>query len=255
MNQPVSEQTMKRNAFTLIELLIVVAIISLLISILLPAMGHVRAQARKSVCAGRLYQVAVGMTSYSNDYNGRLPCVETPMTNTAFGNPARPDAEVDPFDRQRWPISLPNLLMPRYIANEDRLFVCPSATGGWPRASKPWRFTYRDSGWNQPNGTVEPEESYLRAAFGVLDGRAHQTFRMNVVAQPRTAREFTQYAQEYVKSRATYMRDLVTIDQQRVVGPHQKGINVINRNFQVEFRSFKQANEDLAPSGAPSVQF
>ncbi len=63
----------RRKAFTLIELLVVVAIIALLISILLPSLSRARAQARTSVCASRITQVAKSILLYADDYDEGLP--------------------------------------------------------------------------------------------------------------------------------------------------------------------------------------
>lgn len=46
------------RGFTLVELLVVVAVISLLIAVLLPALGHARAQGRRAVCLSNLRQLA-----------------------------------------------------------------------------------------------------------------------------------------------------------------------------------------------------
>ena len=63
----------KRNAFTLVELLVVIGIIALLISILLPSLTRARAAANVVDCAARLRQVGQGMQLYASQFNGLLP--------------------------------------------------------------------------------------------------------------------------------------------------------------------------------------
>ena len=62
-----------RSAFTLIEVLVVVAIIALLISILLPSLASSREQAKRVSCANHLHQVSLALTTYAVDFKGRLP--------------------------------------------------------------------------------------------------------------------------------------------------------------------------------------
>ena len=61
------------RAFTLIELLVVIAIIALLIGILLPSLGAARESARTTVCRSNTRQVAIAMTTFALDNDGRLP--------------------------------------------------------------------------------------------------------------------------------------------------------------------------------------
>jgi prepilin-type N-terminal cleavage/methylation domain-containing protein len=61
------------RAFTLIELLVVVAIISLLVSILLPTLSSARAQARRTVCASNLRQLALATHMYATEARGPFP--------------------------------------------------------------------------------------------------------------------------------------------------------------------------------------
>jgi prepilin-type N-terminal cleavage/methylation domain-containing protein/prepilin-type processing-associated H-X9-DG protein len=70
-----------RTGFTLIELLVVVAIIALLISILLPSLAKARAQARGTLCASRIGQLAKAMMIYGNDFDETQPFMGTAFEN------------------------------------------------------------------------------------------------------------------------------------------------------------------------------
>lgn len=63
----------RSQAFTLIELLIVIVIIGLLTALLLPALSTAREHARKTRCASNMKQVALGMTLYWGDYGEQFP--------------------------------------------------------------------------------------------------------------------------------------------------------------------------------------
>ncbi|MDR1279549.1 MAG: prepilin-type N-terminal cleavage/methylation domain-containing protein [Opitutaceae bacterium] len=62
-----------RRAFTLIELLTVIAIIGILAGILIPVTGVVRDKARSAQCISNLRQLHVGLMLYVNDDKGYLP--------------------------------------------------------------------------------------------------------------------------------------------------------------------------------------
>ncbi len=64
------------RAFTLIELLTVVFIISLLISITMPSLSRARAQAKATACGARLHDMGLALTNYARDFDGYLPVAE-----------------------------------------------------------------------------------------------------------------------------------------------------------------------------------
>lgn len=60
----------RANAFTLVELLVVIGIIAVLIAILLPTLSKARYQARLTVCASNLKQLAQAENIYANENRG-----------------------------------------------------------------------------------------------------------------------------------------------------------------------------------------
>ena len=90
---------MKRSAsseggFTLIELLTVIAIIGILATILVPVVGKVRENARRTVDASNLRQIVQASLTYASDNNETLPPLN--LDPTAGTNFARPAATASP---------------------------------------------------------------------------------------------------------------------------------------------------------------
>ncbi len=63
----------REKAFTLVELLVVIGIIAVLISMLLPALSRVRAQANLVACLSNVRQIATAFMAYTQDNRGNFP--------------------------------------------------------------------------------------------------------------------------------------------------------------------------------------
>ncbi len=64
---------MHRRGFTLIELIIDIAIIAALVAVLAPVYAHARERARRTVCLSNVKQISAAALLYSQDYDQVLP--------------------------------------------------------------------------------------------------------------------------------------------------------------------------------------
>jgi prepilin-type N-terminal cleavage/methylation domain-containing protein/prepilin-type processing-associated H-X9-DG protein len=62
-----------KYAFTLLELLIVIAIITILVSMLLPALTNAKERTKQITCMSNLKQLHLGIGLYTNDYDYYMP--------------------------------------------------------------------------------------------------------------------------------------------------------------------------------------
>ena len=62
-----------RQAFTLVDLLIVLFIIAILASLMLPALGRAKARARRIHCTSNLKQTALAFRMYATDHEEKFP--------------------------------------------------------------------------------------------------------------------------------------------------------------------------------------
>lgn len=74
--QWVGERCAVRGAFSIVELLITVAIVTLLLAVLLPSLSHARQGARRAVCLSNQRQIALAMHAYAADADDRFPIAQ-----------------------------------------------------------------------------------------------------------------------------------------------------------------------------------
>jgi prepilin-type N-terminal cleavage/methylation domain-containing protein len=111
----------QRRAFTLVELLVVVAIIAVLLAILLPSLANVKNLARRLQCSFRLKEIGHAYSMYQETYNGDLPTPEQ-------GGKWIQHYFVYRRDTSGW--SNMGCLFAAGFIQDGRTFYCP-ATEGW----------------------------------------------------------------------------------------------------------------------------
>lgn len=133
-------------AFTLVELLVVMAIIGVLAALLLPAFGRAKESARGTACLSNLRQIGVGLQLYVQENNNHLPSLRDRSLDT--NSPVIPLPTAD--------VALSN-----HVGNV-RVFDCPSDKAGL------FAQTGSSYGWNSLlNGQDADHLTVLTMDFGV----------------------------------------------------------------------------------------
>lgn len=75
-----------KSGFTLVELLVVLAVICILVALLFPVFSRVRENARRTTCMSNLKQIGLGMQQYISDYDGVTPSIYVDITSDPGGS-------------------------------------------------------------------------------------------------------------------------------------------------------------------------
>lgn len=114
------------RAFSLIEMLVVLSILSVLAAFLFPAFLTVRGKARQTVCSSNLRQIGVALQMYQEDYDGYFPYAidATDRVATEFRwKPYFPQ-----FSEDIPQLPLLHMALRPYIGS-SQIFRCPSDIG------------------------------------------------------------------------------------------------------------------------------
>ena len=136
---PVSRQA--QRAFTLIELLSVIAIVGILAAILIPTLSHVREAARSSDCSSNLRQIGVAFQLYAADNRGLYPAPRSPSYTGSYSanNPppgANPSLNNWQVEISRYIIRDQNLTQIKNTGAVSNIAHCPSYDLLFPDVSK-----------------------------------------------------------------------------------------------------------------------
>ena len=116
------------RGFTLIEVLVVVAVIALLLAILIPSLKAARAQARMAVCGSNIRQLAFANIGYATENKGYFVLAAEDI-HVGFGGTKRwhgireasgvsPDPAENMFDPALGPLA-------RYLGTDGQVQNCP----------------------------------------------------------------------------------------------------------------------------------
>lgn len=152
---------MKRTngrAFTLVELLFIIAILAILIALLLPGANRLREQARMAICQSNLRQLGIAATKYITDSGGYLPPYRLTLQRTS------PTINY-PFFWQ-W-------MTAKYFDDIPTVVRCPSQDFTGFTTTFRWKSGQRDVVWSYAHNGSMPRRQlpvYNRTAYTpVLD--------------------------------------------------------------------------------------
>ena len=123
-----------RSGFTLVELLVVIAVLTMLMALLVPALSAAREQGRRAVCLGNLRHLQIGWVRYADDYDGELvycrswqPTIgrsREPKKPWLFGF-ALPEEPLDFSSQVQWQELVKQGALWPYVGNLQQ-YACPA---------------------------------------------------------------------------------------------------------------------------------
>jgi prepilin-type N-terminal cleavage/methylation domain-containing protein len=122
----------RRSAFTLVELLVVMAVIAILAAILFPVFAQAREKARQSACLSNEKQIAFALAMYRQDWDGAGPFAGWPPGPQWQPNVHLPTSHYE----MEWQVTIQPYL------KSTQVLRCPSDTV--PFAERPVSYLYNE---------------------------------------------------------------------------------------------------------------
>jgi prepilin-type N-terminal cleavage/methylation domain-containing protein/prepilin-type processing-associated H-X9-DG protein len=143
----------KKTAFTLVELLVVVAVIAVFTAMLVPALAKSGSQSQRLNCVNNLKQVGLGFNLWANDHGNRYPM----SVDAASGGPQTPATFVaDPVNMAQYTYMIFRG-MSNYLGT-PKVCVCPADF-------RSARTNFTTATWPSPAFTDNSAVSYFVGAY------------------------------------------------------------------------------------------
>lgn len=210
-----------RSAFTLIDLLVSIAVMSVLIAIMLPSITSAHEAARRVACRSNVRQIGLGIVMYANDHDGRLPA-SVFLDPTLFGGSTtamvtgEANSELTRMIALRVAPGDPKLssggwdglghLHQQQYTNAPRVFYCPSHKGENV-------FSRFAAGW--ATGVQELAGNYHYRGYG-----------------PTATRKFTNMIYDIEPPSSAILADAI---QTRLELNHKEGLNIFRADLSAEW--------------------
>lgn len=159
-----SQRRQPLHGFTLVEMLVVVAMLALLLALLLPSLQRAKEAARRALCASNLRQLSIGTTVYATDNRGYIPG-RSGDANQEWGYPnaGSPSGVTDIhqmnmngavalFDHD-WFGSAPGWYQTRGSIGDPHIMLCPSKIIQEDRLGNNTRWIGRIDWLTRPHGS------------------------------------------------------------------------------------------------------
>jgi prepilin-type N-terminal cleavage/methylation domain-containing protein len=148
------------NAFTLVELLVVIAVIAVLLAILMPAMAGAKSIAKRLRCSSNLGAIGKAFSMYLGAYDSALPTLEWYKEEDQSIHHYYAYRRADPYDASRDIWIHMGCLYGQGLIDNPKTFYCP--------ATEEWEAEYKRN-VNPPTykwGERPFESSFLKAIWG-----------------------------------------------------------------------------------------